>query len=43
MIKGKLSREKNEETQFDEISICNEEQQYTREFVELLKDYYLYL
>lgn len=43
MIKGSLSREENGETEFNEMSIWNEEQQYTDEFVRLLKDYYLYL
>jgi tRNA1Val (adenine37-N6)-methyltransferase len=27
----------------DEIAICNDKQEYTKEFIELLKDYYLYL
>lgn len=43
MIKGKLK--KGIEVPFDksEISVRNEEQQYTIEFINLLKDYYLYL
>jgi tRNA1Val (adenine37-N6)-methyltransferase len=43
MLKGKSNQKKNEETEFDEISIWNEKQEYTTEFTELLKDYYLYL
>jgi len=31
------------ETEMNEISICDEQQQYTSEFIKLLKDYYLYL
>jgi tRNA1Val (adenine37-N6)-methyltransferase len=41
-LKGDL-RIKETETEFDEMSIWDEEQQYTEEFVGLLKDYYLYL
>lgn len=43
MIKGKMK--KDLEIPFDkrEISVWNEEQQYTTEFINLLKDYYLYL
>ena len=43
MLKGELHRIENNETAFDEISIWNEEQKYTSEFVRLLKDYYLHL
>jgi len=43
MISGKLSNLNNSETVIDEISIWDDQQQYTREFVELLKDYYLNL
>ncbi|HJS54591.1 MAG TPA: methyltransferase [Chitinophagaceae bacterium] len=43
MLKGKLSEEKDEETEFDEMSIWNENQQYTKEFTQLLNDYYLHL
>jgi tRNA1Val (adenine37-N6)-methyltransferase len=43
MIKGKLNEQKKQETEFDEMSIWNDQQQYTQEFVALLKDYYLYL
>jgi len=43
MINGKLNKQENKETEFDEISIWNEKQQYTNEFVRLLKDYYLRL
>jgi tRNA1Val (adenine37-N6)-methyltransferase len=43
MLTGKL-KDKNEiETIIDEISIWDHRQQYTEEFKELLKDYYLYL
>jgi len=42
IIKGNLDG-KEKETEFDEISICDEKQQYTSEFVKLLKDYYLHL
>jgi tRNA1Val (adenine37-N6)-methyltransferase len=41
-LKGNL-RIKEKETEFDEMSIWDEEQQYTKEFVGLLKDYYLHL
>lgn len=43
MVMGKKSSEEPAEIVFDEISICDERQQYTEEFVELLEDYYLYL
>jgi len=43
MIEGKLNREGNAETIIEEISIWDDQQQYTKEFKELLKDYYLYL
>ena len=43
MIKGSLYMEANKETEFDELSIWNEKQEYTDEFVNLLKDYYLHL
>jgi tRNA1Val (adenine37-N6)-methyltransferase len=41
-IKGSLNTEEKE-TEFDELSIWDEKQQYTNEFTGLLKDYYLYL
>ena len=41
-IKGSLNAEEKE-TEFDELSISDEQQQYTNEFVRLLKDYYLHL
>ena len=41
-IKGSLSAEEKE-TEFDELSIWDDKQQYTNEFVMLLKDYYLHL
>ena len=41
-INGDL-RIKEKETEFDEMSIWDEEQRYTDEFVRLLKDYYLHL
>lgn len=41
-IKGSLNGEEKE-TEFDEISIWDDKQQYTNEFVRLLKDYYLHL
>ena len=43
MLKGKLSHRPGEETEIGEISIWDEKQQYTDEFVKLLKDYYLHL
>jgi tRNA1Val (adenine37-N6)-methyltransferase len=43
MIAGKFDQENRAETLMEEISIRNDQQQYTREFKELLKDYYLYL
>lgn len=43
MLKGNSDQQKNEETDFEEVSIWDEKQQYTKEFVDLLKDYYLYL
>jgi tRNA1Val (adenine37-N6)-methyltransferase len=41
-LKGDL-RIKEKETEFNEMSIWDEEQQYTEQFVRLLKDYYLHL
>ena len=41
-IKGNLNAEEKG-TEFDEISIRDDKQQYTNEFVMLLKDYYLHL
>lgn len=35
--------QKNEQTESSEISIWNESRQYTKEFIDLLKSYYLYL
>ena len=43
MLMGKNDNEDSTEIIFDEISICDDKQQYTEEFVELLEDYYLYL
>jgi len=43
MLKGKLNTVENEETEFDEISISDDNQKYTDEFIDLLKDYYLNL
>lgn len=43
MFSGYLNPDENTETTFDEMSICNDKQQYTPEFIELLRDYYLYL
>jgi len=42
MIKGNLIG-KEKEIEFDEMSVWDEKQQYTNEFVQLLKDYYLHL
>jgi len=41
ILKGTLGTEDSVETKFDEISVWNDKQQYTQEFIELLKDYYL--
>ncbi|HTM92064.1 MAG TPA: hypothetical protein VL095_06585, partial [Flavisolibacter sp.] len=41
VIKGTIR--KNISTSTASISICDEHQQYTKSFVDLLKDYYLYL
>jgi len=41
-IKGSLNAEEKE-TEFDELSIWDDKQQYTNEFVNLLKEYYLHL
>ena len=41
-LKGDL-RINGKETEFDEMSIWDKDQQYTAGFVQLLKDYYLYL
>jgi tRNA1Val (adenine37-N6)-methyltransferase len=43
ILKGKFGEQENEETEFNEMSIWNENQEYTEEFEQLLKDYYLYL
>jgi len=41
-VKGNLNVDEKE-TEFNEMSIWDEQQQYTNEFVNLLKDYYLHL
>jgi len=41
-IKGNLNGEE-QETEFNELSIWDEQKHYTNEFVNLLKDYYLHL
>jgi len=43
MLAGSLRGKDEMETTIDELSISNEEQQYSDEVKELLKDYYLYL
>lgn len=43
VLKGIMQAKEPVETIFNEISIWNEKQQYTPEFTELLKDYYLHL
>ena len=43
MLAGKLKTNEPAEIMIDEISIKDDKQQYTAEFTELLKDYYLYL
>ena len=43
MLKGKLGEQGKIETEFNEMSIWNDSQQYTKEFKQLLKDYYLHL
>jgi tRNA1Val (adenine37-N6)-methyltransferase len=43
MIAGKLNQEGHPEILIEEISICDNLQQYREEFKELLKDYYLHL
>lgn len=43
MLCGNLDKHESTETIIDELSIWDEKQQYTGEFVELLRDYYLYL
>jgi len=43
MLKGKINGQSGDETEIEEISIWDDTQQYTPEFISLLKDYYLYL
>jgi tRNA1Val (adenine37-N6)-methyltransferase len=43
MLKGKLNEQENAETEFNEMSIWDDSQQYTSEFKQLLKEYYLHL
>ena len=43
MLTGAREIEEPVETKFDEISVWDDKQQYSSEFIELLKDYYLYL
>jgi len=41
-IKGSINGDEKE-TEFDELSIWDDQQQYTTDFINLLKDYYLHL
>jgi tRNA1Val (adenine37-N6)-methyltransferase len=41
MLEGRLSSDNISETLIEEISICNDQQEYSGDFKELLKDYYL--
>lgn len=43
MLSGKLKDENETETLVDEISIWNDQKQYTEEFSDLLNEFYLYL
>ncbi len=43
MIQGKIKTKKHSEFYFDDISIWGEKKQYTEEFKNLLREYYLYL
>src|SRR5436190_6763809 len=43
MLKGKLNDQENMKTEFNEMSIWDDSRQYTTEFKQLLKDYYLHL
>lgn len=43
ILTGKLKSDKPVKTEFDEISVWNEQQEYTKTFRELLRDYYLHL
>lgn len=43
MLKGKINGQQVDETEIEEFSIWDEKQNYTPEFVDLLKDYYLHL
>ena len=43
MLTGKLKNDVETETIIDEIQIRDDQQQYTEEFITLLKDYYLHL
>jgi tRNA1Val (adenine37-N6)-methyltransferase len=43
MFAGTLNKPTGTETTIEEISICDERQQYTMEFRQLLKEYYLHL
>ena len=43
MVSGKLSNVNDSETVIDEISVWDDQQQYTEQFKQLLQPYYLYL
>lgn len=43
MLKGKIKTKRHSEFYFDEIPVWNEKKQYTEEFKNLLREYYLYL
>ena len=43
MLMGKIKAGEHKETEFDELSIWNDKQEYTTAFTNLLKDYYLNL
>ena len=43
MLKGKLRTKSGDETEIEEMSIWDDQQRYSPKFVDLLKDYYLYL